>query len=346
MQDACKLILRQNEIMDGQVFLTKSFGKLKSKLVLHSTPPSWSSLVRDQSEPEKYESNLELTFNNIIKLSNESNVRSVAIPVETTGAFDVPIDLCVHVLYTSLVNFYLSPDVDQTMNTICITSNDEATVKIIRDIFENYSECYAESSWAIPLSPLERLFNNDRRKCETEVKMIVSVKSNNERLVSVKGVRTDKKVRDENNFKASCLFCQRENKRELIGCGNEGCLTMFCKQCIGGYLNSQEARKCPSCRWVIDDQVCLKMRLSNERSSSPSPTRFNSIQNNVYPNRKTSSAQLMKQQSKMSVRNAIDDAKIYIRKLDEPCDGYEMFKSLLVTFEIEDGVQTVSSKYF
>jgi hypothetical protein len=43
---------------------------------------------------------------------------------------------------------------------------------------------------------------------------------------------------------------------------------------------------------------------------------------------------------------AILDGRLYLRKIDEPCDGYENFKSILVTFEIEDGVQNVSLTQF
>ncbi len=41
-------------------------------------------------------------------------------------------------------------------------------------------------------------------------------------------------------------------------------------------------------------------------------------------------------------KNAVTDAKVYVRIVDEPCDGYEKFKTIMITFEVEDGIQTVS----
>lgn len=43
----------------------------------------------------------------------------------------------------------------------------------------------------------------------------------------------------------------------------------------------------------------------------------------------------------VSQRNCITEAKIFVRKIDEPCAGYEDFQTVVVTFEISDGIQKV-----
>lgn len=45
------------------------------------------------------------------------------------------------------------------------------------------------------------------------------------------------------------------------------------------------------------------------------------------------------QQPHHVVKYPFYDAKIYIRKVDQPCEGYEDFKSILITFDAPDGIQ-------
>lgn len=42
----------------------------------------------------------------------------------------------------------------------------------------------------------------------------------------------------------------------------------------------------------------------------------------------------------LNAKNSITKAKVFVKLLDEPCDGYEKFKTIMVTFEIEDGIQS------
>ncbi len=189
----------------------------------------------------------------------------------------------------------------------------------------------------------------------------------------------------KSKFDSSCLFCQRENRTQLVTCFNDSCKTVYCRKCILNYYQNQKNQKCPSCRTNVERE-----HTSNHKerfSSSPEPTKLMSIQNtgpansgsnnsssggsfnfnrlkfnnntnssqhqhsnhSSHPstsgpnsNLSTSNQKSVYNQSQLNSKHAITQAKVYVRIIDEPCDGYEKFKTLMVTFEIEDGVQSVS----
>ena len=213
MQDACKRIIRQDRnnvlLREGEVVFTKTYGKLKSKYVLHSVTPTWTKFLtslnssssesspsvslsspssstssassssssssytnkQDQNQYnhlamnaescEKFEIALEQSFSNLLRQAHDPKLQltSLAIPVMSTsmgGAFDIPLELCAHTLYTQLVDFNLTNELNKNLKTICITSLECNTVRALCDIFSNYTECYSESSWAIPVSPISK----------------------------------------------------------------------------------------------------------------------------------------------------------------------------------------------
>lgn len=107
--------------------------------------------------------------------------------------------------------------------------------------------------------------------------------------------------------------------------------------------------------------------LKERYSSSPEPTKLMSIQNtgptprlfennqngfnynrlkfnsnsSSGSNHSISSTSSGKSNHSGQVKNAITVAKVYVRMLDEHCDGYEKFKTLMITFEVDDGIQGV-----
>lgn len=192
---------RNNEdIHESEVVLTKASGKLKSKYVLHAVAPSWtkhiinstvqysenlsptssmssmaSSLTSSPTSStssasacigEKFEYLMEKTFANVLRQAHDPKLQlsSLAFPVSNTsigGAFDLPVELCAHSLYTQLSDFKVSTST--CLKTICITSLEPETVRAMCDFFATYTENYAESSWAVPLSPMQRLVNEALR---------------------------------------------------------------------------------------------------------------------------------------------------------------------------------------
>ena len=134
--------------------------------------------------------------------------------------------------------------------------------------------------------------------------------------------------------------------------------------CIYKFLSKQNSKKCPSCHQEIDKDVLIRLNImnnnininSNNRSSSSSslsPTRLGNLNhtnhhNNNYhnTNRKlnpnTYNNHKVQNHRNHPQNGQITEGKIYVRKLEEPCEGYENAKSLLITFEIPDGIQTVA----
>jgi hypothetical protein len=192
---------RNNEdIHEGEVVLTKASGKLKSKYVLHAVAPTWTKHILNSSVQysegssptsslssiassltssptsstssasacigEKFEYLMEKTFANVLRQAHDPKIQlgSLAFPVSNTslgGAFDLPVELCAHSLYTQLSDFKVG--MSTSLKTICVTSLEPQTVKTMIDIFANYIDNYLESSWAVPLSPVTRLVNEALR---------------------------------------------------------------------------------------------------------------------------------------------------------------------------------------
>lgn len=111
---------------------------------------------------EKFEYLIEQTFSKILKQAHDPKLQltSMSMPISATslgGAFDLPVELCAHSLYTQLCDFKV--DKSTCLKTICITSLEPETVNTLLEIFTNYTENYSESSWAIPLSPMTKLLS-------------------------------------------------------------------------------------------------------------------------------------------------------------------------------------------
>lgn len=143
------------------------------------------------------------------------------------------------------------------------------------------------------------------------------------------------------NDTAECFICQREikNQNRLITCGSQNCSSVFCSICLTNYCSNTKSQKCPACRNNLDKTVLSNLREKTHSVSAINPDRLNFSTSNTYSN--NSGNHHNHSDSNHTTRGAITDAKIYVRVLDEPCEGYENYRTLLVTFEIDDGIQNV-----
>ncbi len=135
-----------------------------------------------------------------------------------------------------------------------------------------------------------------------------------------------------------CLFCQKEIKNKLISCGSQNCIAVFCYSCITNYLTNQKTQKCPACRMNFDKNILNSL---NKQNSTHLPV-HERLSFNTNSNNNTEYLNNNYHQQQHISKNAITDAKIYVKVLDEPCDGYEKFRTLIVTFEVDDGIQNVN----
>jgi len=135
---------------------------------------------------------------------------------------------------------------------------------------------------------------------------------------------------NSNEVGAECLFCQKENRNfnKLISCGSQNCQAVFCHNCITNYLSNQKTQKCPACRLFFDKNILNSL-------NKPANTTTN-----VHERLSFTNTNLLEYNHHAS-RNSVTEAKIFVKILEEPCDGYENFRTLIVTFEIDDGIQNV-----
>jgi O-acetyl-ADP-ribose deacetylase (regulator of RNase III) len=388
LQDSVKKILKKDTLKDSDVIATKAYGKLRSKYILHTVTPSWSSYISNSNICEQFESVLEQTLVNVLKTSDSFKFDSIAFPVSeksTGGAFDVPLELWAYSIYNQLLHF---DEPCSNLKTICITSLEPNTINCLVDIFGGYNDSYATSSWALPVSPFARLIEPyvvktveppkiqtpSNHKTENQVEIRIeskSVKLNDVQAnQNISSNPIHKEAENKNDFKViqnlkenlenkpnlknnldidrCCLFCQKENN--LITCGNSKCTGAYCETCIFKYFSKQSSYKCPSCKGEIDKSMFSMIRDSSSSSCSSSPTRisFSNNTNNSNNINNMNNTQKVQHISGFSntrrlvpQRNCISEARIFIKKIDEPCAGYEDFQTVVVTFEVSDGIQKV-----
>jgi len=137
---------------------------MSSMVSMNSSPTSSISSASNASICEKFEYLLEKTFVNILQQANDPklHLQSLAIPVSDDGllggAFDMPVELFAHSLYTQLCEYPIEKN--NCLKTFCISSLEADTIKILCNTFANYTDNYSESSWAMPLSPINRLVSS------------------------------------------------------------------------------------------------------------------------------------------------------------------------------------------
>lgn len=110
------------------------------------------------------------------------------------------------------------------------------------------------------------------------------------------------------------------------------------------YSSSPEPVKLMS----IQNTAFIRNSNQSSENSTATPAGFNYNRLNFttksVPNHSinTNNFNSSSKQGYSSSRHAITQAKVFVRVLNEPCYGYERLKTLMITFEVEDGIQGVS----
>lgn len=156
------IIIKQAKLSDSEVVMTKSHGRLKSRYVLHAVTPSWSKYVLEKQNVAGFEPKMEATIHNVMKKAHESGLalRSIGFPVasaETGGAFDMPVRLFAHLLYSQLAKLELEENMSLALTKICVCSMEPAVVAELCTVFAMYAEMCEQTSWALPDSPMQAL---------------------------------------------------------------------------------------------------------------------------------------------------------------------------------------------
>ncbi|MFC1786983.1 macro domain-containing protein [Halobacteriota archaeon] len=114
------------EIGVGDAVITTA-GKLKAKYIIHTVGP----LMGEGDEDDK----LKNATLNSLRLADEYNLRSIAFPAISTGAFGYPKDKCAKIMINTVINYSKK---DTELKTIIFTLMDERTYDLFQKEFDNY----------------------------------------------------------------------------------------------------------------------------------------------------------------------------------------------------------------
>lgn len=149
--------------------LTKSHGRLRSQYVLHAVTPSWSKYVLERQNVNGFEPCMESTLHNVLLKAHtcaledqhQQHMCSIGFPVASAkvgGAFDMPVALFAHLLYTQLAQFEHEPaTMNLELSRVCVCSMEPDVVSELCDVFASYAEMCDMTLWALPQSPMNTL---------------------------------------------------------------------------------------------------------------------------------------------------------------------------------------------
>lgn len=103
----------------GEARITRAY-ELPARWVIHAVGPVWSGGARGEAELLRgcYESSL--------ALAKQNNVRSIAFPSISTGAFGYPIELAARIAVQTVRSALALPTSVETVYFVCFTANDLA----------------------------------------------------------------------------------------------------------------------------------------------------------------------------------------------------------------------------
>lgn len=397
MQDSLKKILneRKQPLRDSDLVLTKSSGKLKSKYVIHTVAPSWHKYVTNSSKNIKTIKSLEPLFEKtvqrVLNQFMELNMPSLGFPATLlsstqaqhvgSDAFDLPIELFVHILVNQLLEYTPSESRNKKIKTyrLIMAHTELEKVKLLRDSFSYYNDTIMTTKWAMPISPMRKLV---LAELDIDLDSIVEEKQVSEEPVEEESIiprpTINLPVNQNNNNNSSlvlssssssslvneptpssCLFCQREVNQLRCG-GNPACKATFCLHCITNFIRGQRAfhkPTCPSCKASVTDETILGSLNHRKERSSESEGSIGgggSNNNNGKPRvvRKLpdnhpyiQSGRIRYNSDTTEKKAPITDGEILIRLVNSPCEGYEKLRTIMITFQIPDGVQKVSYRF-
>ncbi|MDD2777415.1 MAG: macro domain-containing protein [Methanocellales archaeon] len=114
------------EIEVGKAIITTA-GKLKAKYVIHAVGPQ----MGEGEEDEKLKN---ATLNSLM-LADEYNVKSIAFPAISTGAFGYPKDKCAKIMIQTAIDY---SNMDTEIKTIIFNLIDDRTYDIFQKELNSY----------------------------------------------------------------------------------------------------------------------------------------------------------------------------------------------------------------
>lgn len=98
LEECAKIKTEKGKCLTGQAVITTA-GKLKAKYVIHAVGPVWRGGT--EHEPEMLAS----AYRNSLRLAAEHDVKTIAFPSISTGAYNYPVELASIIALRSVANF-------------------------------------------------------------------------------------------------------------------------------------------------------------------------------------------------------------------------------------------------
>ena len=106
----------------GEARITKGYN-VKAKYVIHTVGPVWFDGTMD--EPRL----LECCYRNSLQLAAENNIRTIAFPAISTGAYNFPPDLAAQIAFETAKSILADNKLPEQVTFVCF---DEATLSHYR----------------------------------------------------------------------------------------------------------------------------------------------------------------------------------------------------------------------
>jgi O-acetyl-ADP-ribose deacetylase (regulator of RNase III) len=125
--EECRLIRASfypDGLPTGKAVITNA-GKLKAKKVIHTVGPVWHGGSRGESEL------LAEAYRNSLRLASENNLRRIAFPSISTGAYGYPIELACRIALGAVRDFLLH---EEGIDEVVFVLFSEPDLKVYRSV--------------------------------------------------------------------------------------------------------------------------------------------------------------------------------------------------------------------
>jgi O-acetyl-ADP-ribose deacetylase (regulator of RNase III) len=117
----------------GQAKITKGY-KLPAKYVIHTVGPVWHGGDHDEKDL------LKSCYKNCLKIASDNNLKTIAFPSISTGAYRFPLELASEIALTEIMHFLKSNSSIEKVKIVCFGS----------EAFEVYKKKLVEINKIIP----------------------------------------------------------------------------------------------------------------------------------------------------------------------------------------------------
>lgn len=112
----------------GNAKITKGYN-LPAKYVIHTVGPIWHGGMDNEAQK------LASCYKTSLKLAVENNVKTIAFPAISCGAYGYPIDKACEIAFNTVVDFVKSSD---TIEKVIFTDINDYVINIYNELLKNY----------------------------------------------------------------------------------------------------------------------------------------------------------------------------------------------------------------